>query len=158
MRSQRNRPPGLLRLWSLNLALVDRLPNRQRSDLKIQRPPPHRQQLADAQARRRDQLDHRLVRFFDFAQELREVLAGDDHRRLTLGLLRELHAARRIGPTRLKLLSRSFTGRRTASGYQPAFGSKEAREAIQTFASYALMIYKEASALDEGLDSDSSTI
>lgn len=61
---------------------------------------------------------------------------------------------KKLGPTRFKLLSKNFTGRQTASGYQPTFGSEEAREAIQTFASYALMIYKEASAL-EGLDFDS---
>jgi len=43
---------------------------------------------------------------------------------------------------RFKLLIKNFTGRQTASGYQPTFRSEDAREAIQTFASYALMIYK----------------
>jgi hypothetical protein len=61
---------------------------------------------------------------------------------------------KKLGPTRIKLLSKNFVGRQTSTGYQPTFGSEEAREAIQTFASYALMIYKEASAL-EGLDSES---
>jgi|GEM_PF-2996213 len=61
---------------------------------------------------------------------------------------------KRLGPARIGLLRKHFPGRQTASGYRLTLGAEDARKAVQTFAAYALLMYKETS-LREELDSES---
>jgi hypothetical protein len=61
---------------------------------------------------------------------------------------------KRLGPARTRLLRKHFAGRQTASGYRLTFDAKDARKAVETFAAYALLIYKETS-LRETLDPES---